>query len=100
MNTFISAFIVALTMAPAPNQAAKAPAPTVSDQDADDRARANARTNAAGTTVLDFENDNVDGEVLSPDGTTIPGSTGATFKSLIKIRGTFMPEMIKMSFDV
>ncbi len=100
MNTLFAAGIVALTLAPPTTTPAQPSASAVSDQDADDLARANARTNAAGTTVLDFENDNVSGELLNPEGTVIPGQTGATFKSLIEIRGTFTPEMIKMSFDV
>ncbi|MGB1013809.1 MAG: hypothetical protein ACPG4T_06735 [Nannocystaceae bacterium] len=98
MNSLLVAGAL-LMLAPAPKPTPAQPAPAT-DADADSRARANARTNAAGTTILDFENDNVDGKVLSPTGTTIPGQTGKTFKSLIQIRGTFTPELIKMSFDV
>jgi hypothetical protein len=80
--------------APAP---AKAAAPAKTDVDADASAR---RGGAGQTTIYDFENDQVDGEVLSPEGANINATTQKKWKSLITIRPHFIPQMIQMANDV
>jgi len=67
-----------------------------SDQDADTAARGGG----GGATVYDFDDDNVDGEVLSPEGANIASRAGAKHASLITIRPHFIPELIKMANDV
>lgn len=77
-------------------QPASAPA---SDSDADAQARAASKT-VAGATVYDFENDNVTGELLSPEGTDVPARHLKRFPSLIKVRGVFVDQMLKMAHDI
>ena len=55
---------------------------------------------ASGTTVYDFEDDNVDGELLSPDGANIASRGATKHASLITIRPHFIPALIKMADDV
>jgi len=66
---------------------------------ADADASAN-RGSAGGTTVYDFDDDNVDGELLSPDGANISSRSGTKHASLITIRPHFIPELIRMANDV
>jgi hypothetical protein len=66
-------------------------------QDADEVAR---KGKSAGATVYDFEDDNVDGEVLSPTGANISSRGRSKHASLIKIRPHFIPELIKLANDV
>ena len=56
--------------------------------------------NDAGATVYDFEDDNVDGEVLSPDGALISSRGRSKHASMITIRPHFIPELIKMARDI
>jgi len=65
--------------------------------DADEAARSG---DAGGTTVYDFEDDNVEGELLSPDGANISSRGRAKHASLIQIRPHFIPELIKLANDV
>lgn len=53
-----------------------------------------------GTTVYDFDDDNVDGELLSPEGANIASRGRTKHASLITIRPHFIPELIKMANDV
>jgi hypothetical protein len=68
-----------------------------SDSDADEAARVGE---VGGVTVYDFEDDNVDGELLSPDGANIASRGRTKHASLITIRPHFIPELIKMANDV
>lgn len=96
---------VLLAIALTPGLAAAAPAPAKApakaaaktDTDADSAAR---RGNAGPTTVYDFENDHVPGELLSPEGANINGKTQQKWKSLITIRPHFIPQVIKMADDI
>ncbi len=63
----------------------------------DDSARSGS---AGGATVYDFEDDNVDGEVLSPDGALITGRGRSKHANMITIRPHFIPELIKMANDI
>ncbi|MCB9700897.1 MAG: hypothetical protein H6711_03270 [Myxococcales bacterium] len=74
--------------------------PSATDQDADARARVSTQTPAGVTAVYDFENDNVDGEVMRPEGVDLSGRKGPRFSSLLTIRGTFVAEMIRLANDV
>lgn len=74
--------------------AAKAPA---SDQDADSAA---CKTTDEGTTTCWFENDVVGGAVLKPEGQNLSARARTPFGSLIKVRGHFLPELIRMAQDV
>ncbi len=69
-----------------------------SNQDADDAARVGDGSD--GTTIYDFDDDNVDGEILSPDGANIASRGRVKHASLIQIRPHFIPELIKMANDV
>ena len=65
--------------------------------DADSGAR---RGGEGGATVYDFEDDNVDGESLSPTGANISSRGRTKHESMIKIRPHFIPELIKMANDI
>jgi hypothetical protein len=52
-----------------------------------------------GTTIYDFDDDNVEGEVLSPDGANVSSRSRVKHASLIEIRPHFMPELIRMALD-
>lgn len=73
-------------------------APTASDTEADASAAKGKGT--SGTTVYDFDDDNVDGELLSPEGANIASRGRTKHASLITIRPHFIPELIKMAQDV
>ena len=75
--------------------------PTVpANADADARARVDAPRSQGVSAVYEFENDNIDGETLTPTGVAIPASHQARFPSMIQVRGTFVREMIQMTNDV
>lgn len=44
---------------------------------------------------FDFENDEVEGVLVGPDGLRVPGVTPIQHPSLIEIRASFVPEMLK-----
>lgn len=69
-----------------------------SDTDADSAAAKGK--GSGGTTVYDFDDDNVDGELLSPEGANIASRGRTKHASLITIRPHFIPELIKMAQDV
>lgn len=52
------------------------------------------------TTLYDFDDDNVDGEILSPDGANIGARGRVKHASLINIRPHFLPELISLALDV
>jgi hypothetical protein len=64
-----------------------------------DEAALSGRNNE-GVTVYDFEDDDVDGEVLSPEGANLSSRGRSKHASLITIRPYFIPEMIKMANDI
>lgn len=68
-----------------------------SDTDADSAAN---KGRGSGTTVYDFDDDNVDGELLSPEGANVASRGRTKHASLITIRPHFIPELIKMAQDV
>ena len=55
---------------------------------------------ADGVTVYDFEDDDVDGEVLSPEGANLSSRGRSKHASMITIRPHFIPELIKMANDI
>ena len=57
-------------------------------------------TNNEGVTVYDFEDDDVDGEVLSPEGANLSSRGRSKHASMITIRPHFIPELIKMANDI
>ena len=67
---------------------------------ADADAAANRGSNASGTTVYDFEDDNVDGEVLRPEGANLSSRRSLKHASLINIRPHFLRELINLARDV
>ncbi|MGB1274772.1 MAG: hypothetical protein ACPG77_03395 [Nannocystaceae bacterium] len=69
-----------------------------SDTDADSTAQRGK--SSAGDTVYDFDDDNVDGELLSPEGANIASRGRTKHASLITIRPHFIAELIKMANDV
>lgn len=68
------------------------------DGDADDADRVGGGD--GGTTVYDFDDDNVDGEILSPDGANVNSRARVKHASLITIRPHFISELISLSFDI
>jgi hypothetical protein len=88
------ALVTMLTTLLASTNAWAAPA---TDTDADSAA---SKGKASGTTVYDFDDDNVDGELLSPEGANIASRGRTKHASLITIRPHFIPELIKMAQDV
>lgn len=66
-------------------------------QDADDAA---FKGEQGGATVYDFEDDDVDGEILRPEGALINSRAGTRHASLITLRRHFIPELIRMAEDI
>lgn len=73
------------------------PAYAAPAQDADSSA---FKGQEGGSTVYDFDDDNVDGEILSPEGALVSSRGRSKHASLITIRPHFIPELIKMSMDI
>ncbi len=67
-----------------------------SDTDADAAAYAGA---TGGVSVYDFEDDMIDGEVLSPDGANINSRTRIRHASLLTLRAHFIPELHRLALD-
>lgn len=84
--SFLSTLLVAGTAWAAPT-----------NQDADEAARVG---DEGGVTVYDFDDDNVDGELLSPEGANIASRGRVKHASLIEIRPHFLRELINMARDV
>lgn len=78
-------------------KAAKTPAAAADDADADDAARVAGRSRI---TEYNFDNEDVDGLVLRPEGTAVPASARARFPSLLSIRGLFTRELVRMARDL
>jgi hypothetical protein len=53
-----------------------------------------------GVAVYDFEDDNVDGEVLRPEGANLNSRGSMKHASLINIRPHFLRELINLARDV
>ncbi len=51
-------------------------------------------------TNYDFEGDDVEGALVKPDGENFNGNQHGKTSSLIKIRGDFVPEMLKSVEDI
>ncbi|NVB37840.1 hypothetical protein G6O69_08340 [Pseudenhygromyxa sp. WMMC2535] len=58
------------------------------------------RGSDGGVTVYDFEDDDVDGEVLSPEGANLSSRGRSKHASMITIRPHFISELIKMANDI
>ncbi len=56
--------------------------------------------NKNGVTVYDFEDDDVDGEVLSPEGANLSSRGRSKHASMITIRPHFIAELVKMANDI
>ena len=65
--------------------------------DADETAR---KASKGGATVYDFEDDSVEGEVLSPDGALINGRVRGKHANMITIKPHFIPQLIRLANDV
>jgi hypothetical protein len=50
--------------------------------------------------VFDFEGDNIEGALLTPEGEFLGGRVRPTHKSLIEYRLDFVPEMLKTAEDI
>ncbi|EDM74363.1 hypothetical protein PPSIR1_33978 [Plesiocystis pacifica SIR-1] len=66
-------------------------------EDADSAAMSGSQ---GGVTVYDFEDDDVDGEVLSPEGANLSSRGRSKHASMITIRPHFIAELIKMANDI
>lgn len=90
-------FVILCLVAPPSSAGTPQPEPGPPDQDAD----AAAYQGSDGTyRKYDFEGDTVDGESLSPDGRILFQPAPAERTSLIRIRGQFNPELLRMSRDM
>lgn len=74
-----------------------APVSTASDVDADTAAFAGERN---GATVYNFDDDNIEGEVLRPDGANVSGRQGLRHQSLLTIRPHFIQELHQLAMDI
>jgi hypothetical protein len=83
---FVAASLVATTASAAPEGG-----------DADEAA---SKGKQGGVTVYDFDDDNVDGEVLRPEGANLAARGRVKHASLISIRPHFLRELINMARDV
>lgn len=77
-----------------PTAASAAPTPTTTDEGGKV-----SQTGEIREIVFD-KDDNVDGEVLKPGGVNVGGRVAKIHKSMISIRGEFIPELIKLSQDI
>jgi hypothetical protein len=50
--------------------------------------------------IIFDKDDNIDGEVLSPGGVNVGGRVAKIHKSMIGIRGEFIPQLIQLSNDI
>lgn len=50
--------------------------------------------------VFDFEGDNIEGALLTPEGEFLGGRGKVVHKSLIEYRFDFVPEMLKTAEDI
>ncbi len=50
--------------------------------------------------VFDFEGDNIEGALLTPEGEFLGGRVKPVHKSLIEYRMDFIPEMLKTAEDI
>ncbi len=89
INTSLVAMAATLALASAPAFAAPA--------NSDEAARKGTK---GGATVYDFEDDSVEGEVLSPDGALINGRVRGKHANMITIKPHFIPQLIKLANDV
>ncbi len=71
-----------------------------SSADADASARVDTPAPKGVSAVYEFDNDNVDGDTLTPTGVEVPAAHQIRFPSMIRVRGTFVREMIQMANDV
>jgi hypothetical protein len=69
----------------------------LSDADADEAARVRG---SGQITAYDFEADNVEGLVVRDEGVPVPARMRERFPTLLKIRGHFIPELVRMAKDV
>lgn len=81
-------------------EAKPAPAPAKTDSASDQDADAAACKQNDDTTTCWFEDDVVGGEALSPTGHNVNSRTHLEFKSLITIRGHFIPELVQLARDL
>ena len=55
---------------------------------------------AAKVKVYDFSGDTIEGDLIRPEGTTVDARDFAKHASLIRIRTSFIPEIIKSAEDL
>lgn len=93
MLALTTALLLAGTLAPAPAPTSQ-PVAESNQADADERARVSA------SEYIFIDGENLEGDVLKPEGAPVRGRLGAKHKSLIKLRGTFTDYMIRLSRDI
>jgi hypothetical protein len=86
-TAFLTTFLLAGTAWAAPE----------GDSDADSAALKGAE---GGVAVYDFDDDNVDGEILKPEGANLSSRGSVKHASLITIRPHFLRELINLARDV
>ena len=104
MNTLAIALMLA-TPTPTPSQApssahcekAHDTANASTCQDADERADRGMR---GGARILVYDPDEVEGDRLSPEGTHIDAKQHPHHANLIRVRTTFLPELIRVTRDI
>jgi hypothetical protein len=63
------------------------------------RAERKARPPAQTVQRYDFDPDEVEGELLAPDGSSVQSAVRSRWDGLIRVRTTFVPELIKSAED-
>lgn len=94
MKTHLLSLCAALLLLPTTALAAPAAAPRN-----DEGAAVNEGNGGVRELIFDTD-DNVDGEVLSPNGEQIGGKTAKEHASMISIRGQFTNQLIWLSNDI
>ena len=87
--------ILALCLALVPFTASAAPAPA-----AKATAKATPAARVPATRTYEYDPDDVDGEILSPDGVDVSYRAYGDHPSLVKVRTHFIPQMLKMADDL
>jgi RNA polymerase sigma-70 factor (ECF subfamily) len=92
-----AALLTIPSVATAEPKAKRAPVET-SDEDSEDQAK---RGSAGGVSYYDFvEGDRAEGIVLKPEGQNVGANAKRAWGSLIRLRGHFMPELVRLAKDL
>lgn len=92
MLTLTSIFVAGLFVA--------APAPTPIDEQVESSSDADSRARVGETNIYAFEGDDLEGRVLTAEGTKIRGHRPGKLGSLIKFRTSFFDQLYTQTNDI